>query len=50
MTRYNIRLTEDAAEYVAALDEKSARIVEENLQKLTTRIPVPGAGRATRRR
>jgi len=32
--RYNVLIAADASEYVSVLDEKSTRIVKENLQKL----------------
>ena len=32
--RYNVLIAADAGEYVSVLDEKSTRIVKENLQKL----------------
>lgn len=41
---YDVLLADDAREYVAALDEKSTRIVKENLQKLADDpYPRPGS-------
>lgn len=41
---YNILLGEDALEYLEALDEKSRRIVKDNLRKLTDDpYPRPGS-------
>lgn len=44
MTSYQILLSPDAKEYYSALDEKSKRIVRENLQKLGEE-PYPGRGK-----
>ncbi|WP_459193644.1 type II toxin-antitoxin system RelE family toxin [Halosimplex sp. J119] len=44
---YEVLLAEEAREYVAALDEKSARIVKDNLRKLADDPyprPEPGSG------
>jgi len=42
---YKILIGDDAREYVSALDEKSERIVKENLQKLADDpYPRPGSG------
>lgn len=42
---YEVLLAEEAREYVAALDEKSKRIVEDNLRKLSDDpYPRPGSG------
>ncbi|UVE51429.1 type II toxin-antitoxin system RelE/ParE family toxin [Haloferax larsenii] len=42
---YEILLAQDAREYVAALDEKSKRIVKKNLRKLEEDpFPRPGTG------
>ena len=42
---YNILLGDDARDYLSALDEKSQRIVKENLRKLQDDpYPRPGAG------
>jgi mRNA-degrading endonuclease RelE of RelBE toxin-antitoxin system len=41
---YNILLGDDARDYYSSLDEKSQRIVKENLQKLAS-DPYPGSGR-----
>lgn len=42
---YEILLAEEAREYVAALDEKSKRIIKENLRKLSDDpYPRPGSG------
>lgn len=46
---YNVLLAEDAREYVAALDDKSTRIMKENLRKLADDpYPRPGAGTGDR--
>jgi len=46
---YEILLGADAREYVAALDDKSARIVKENLRKLAEEpYPKPGSGSGDR--
>ncbi|SDF98295.1 mRNA-degrading endonuclease RelE, toxin component of the RelBE toxin-antitoxin system [Halorubrum xinjiangense] len=46
---YNVLLAEDAREYVSALDEKSTRIIKENLRKLAEEpYPRPGAGSGDR--
>ena len=46
---YNVLLAETAREYVAALDEKSTRIVKENLRQLAEEpYPRPGAGSGDR--
>lgn len=46
---YNIHLSEEAAEYYQRLDEKSQRIVKENLEKLEDEpYPKPGAGSGDR--
>ncbi|GAA0718997.1 mRNA-degrading endonuclease RelE of RelBE toxin-antitoxin system [Halorubrum trapanicum] len=46
---YNVLLADDAREYVSALDEKSTRIVKENLRKLAEEpYPRPGAGSGDR--
>lgn len=42
---YSILLSDDAREYIAALDEKSTRIVKENLRKLENDpYPRPDSG------
>jgi len=42
---YEVLLAEEAREYVAALDEKSTRIVKDNLRKLADGPdPRPGSG------
>lgn len=42
---YDVVLADDAREYVAALDQKSTRIVKENLRKLEDDpYPRPGSG------
>jgi mRNA-degrading endonuclease RelE of RelBE toxin-antitoxin system len=42
---YEVLLAEEAREYVAALDEKSKRIVKDNLRKLSDDpYPRPGSG------
>jgi mRNA-degrading endonuclease RelE of RelBE toxin-antitoxin system len=42
---YEVLLAEEAREYVAALDEKSTRIVKDNLRKLADNpYPRPGSG------
>lgn len=42
---YNILLADDAREYLTALDEKSTRIVKENLRKLESDpYPRPDSG------
>jgi len=42
---YEVLLAEEAREYVAALDEKSTRIVKDNLRKLADDPhPRPGSG------
>ncbi|WP_018258873.1 type II toxin-antitoxin system RelE family toxin [Halomicrobium katesii] len=47
---YEILLAEDAREYVAALDDKSKRIVKDNLRKLAEEpYPRPEAGRGDRK-
>jgi len=46
---YNILLSEEAQDYYQALDDKSQRIVRENLQKLESEpYPKPGAGSGDR--
>ena len=46
---YNVLLADDAREYVSALDEKSTRIIKENLGKLAEEpYPRPGAGSGDR--
>ncbi|MBX0286793.1 type II toxin-antitoxin system RelE family toxin [Haloarcula salinisoli] len=46
---YEVLLAAEAREYVAALDEKSARIVKDNLQKLADDpYPRPDAGSGDR--
>lgn len=46
---YNILLGDDARDYLSALDEKSQRIVKENLRKLQDDpYPRPGAGSGNR--
>ena len=40
---YNVLLGEDAAAFIQALDEKSQRIVKDNLRKLAE-SPYPGRG------
>jgi len=46
---YEVLLGEEAREYVAALDEKSARIVKDNLRKLAEDpYPRPDAGSGDR--
>lgn len=46
---YEVLLTEEAREYVAALDEKSKRIVKDTLRKLSDDpYPRPGAGSGAR--
>lgn len=46
---YNILLGDDARDYLSALDEKSQRIVKENLRKLQDDpYPRPGAGSGDR--
>lgn len=46
---YNILLGDDARDYLTALDEKSQRIVKENLRKLQDDpYPRPGAGSGDR--
>jgi len=46
---YNVLFAEDAREYVAALDDKSTRIMKENLQKRADDpYPRPGAGTGDR--
>lgn len=46
---YNVLLADDVREYVSALDEKSTRIIKENLQKLAEEpYPRPGAGTGDR--
>ena len=46
---YEILLGDDAREYVAALDDKSTRIVKENLRKLADEpYPKPGSGSGDR--
>lgn len=42
---YDVLLADEAREYVAVLDQKSTRIVKENLQKLADDpYPRPGSG------
>lgn len=41
---YNILLGDDAREYIDILDDKSARIVKDNLRKLADN-PYPGSGK-----
>ena len=46
---YSVLLSEDARDYYASLDEKSQRIVRENLEKLEADpYPRPGAGSGDR--
>lgn len=46
---YEVLLGDDAREYVAALDDKSTRIVKENLRKLAEEpYPKPGSGSGDR--
>jgi mRNA-degrading endonuclease RelE of RelBE toxin-antitoxin system len=46
---YEILLGDDAREYVAALDDKSSRIVKENLRDLADEpYPKPGSGSGDR--
>ncbi|MUW13747.1 type II toxin-antitoxin system RelE/ParE family toxin [Halorubrum sp. CBA1125] len=46
---YEVLLAEEAREYVAALDEKSARIVKNNLRKLAADpYPRPNSGSGDR--
>jgi mRNA-degrading endonuclease RelE of RelBE toxin-antitoxin system len=46
---YNVLLAADAREYVSLLDEKSTRIVKDNLRKLAEDpYPRPGAGSVDR--
>ena len=46
---YDVLLVDDARDYLEALDEKSRRIVTENLEKLATEpYPKPGAGSGDR--
>lgn len=46
---YNVLLADDAREYVSALEQKSTRIVKENLRKLAEEPdPRPGAGSGDR--
>ena len=46
---YNVLLGDDARDYLGALDEKSRRIVIENLEKLAAEpYPKPGAGSGDR--
>lgn len=46
---YNVLLSEAAQEYYQALDDKSQRIVKQNLQKLEAEpYPKPGAGSGDR--
>lgn len=46
---YEILLGDDAREYVAALDDKSTRIVKENFRKLADEpYPKPGSGSGDR--
>lgn len=46
---YNILLGDDARDYLSVLDEKSQRIVKENLRKLQDDpYPRPGAGSGDR--
>jgi mRNA-degrading endonuclease RelE of RelBE toxin-antitoxin system len=46
---YNVLLSEDAEDYYNTLDEKSQRIVRENLEKLADEpYPKPGAGSGDR--
>jgi mRNA-degrading endonuclease RelE of RelBE toxin-antitoxin system len=46
---YDILLADDAREYTDALDDKSTRIVKENLRKLAEEpYPKPGAGSGDR--
>ena len=44
MTTYSVLLGDQPREYLAALDEKSQRIVKDNLGKLAEN-PYPGSGR-----
>ncbi|SEH60933.1 mRNA-degrading endonuclease RelE, toxin component of the RelBE toxin-antitoxin system [Halopenitus malekzadehii] len=46
---YSVHLSEQASEYYQALDDKSQRIVKENLEKLEDEpYPKPGAGSGDR--
>lgn len=46
---YNVLLADDAREYVSALDEKSTRIIKENLRKLAEEpYPRPAASSGDR--
>jgi len=46
---FDILLSQDAREYLSALDEKSARIVKDNLRKLEDEpYPRPGSGSGDR--
>jgi mRNA-degrading endonuclease RelE of RelBE toxin-antitoxin system len=46
---YEVLLGDDTREYVAALDDKSTRIVKENLRKLADEpSPKPGSGSGDR--
>jgi len=46
---YNVLLSEDAEDYYDTLDDKSQRIVRENLEKLADEpYPKPGAGSGDR--
>ncbi|WP_436902188.1 type II toxin-antitoxin system RelE family toxin [Halovenus halobia] len=46
---YNILLDESAREYLVSLDDKSQRIVKDNLSKLAEEpYPKPGAGQGDR--
>jgi mRNA-degrading endonuclease RelE of RelBE toxin-antitoxin system len=47
--RFDTLLSEEAREYLSALDEKSARIVKDNLRKLEDEpYPRPGSGSGDR--
>lgn len=41
---YNVLLSDDARDYIQSLDEKSARIIKDNLRKLAD-DPYPGGGK-----
>jgi len=49
LTTYQIKLSEQAAEYYKALDSKSQRIVRENLEKIGEN-PYPGEGKGDKER
>lgn len=48
MTKYRILLADQPREYIDALDEKSKRIVRNNLEKLES-DPYPGSGKGDKR-